>query len=935
MLRLLAYALLAWQWSNAAAAQGLGEAGITYGQPKVVPGEYNGDLSRKPLAADAASVRPKIYRPRLPGPPQTKSLTAGPALLSPSTPSAPLASMPAPIQSFAGLASSDTCTGGQCGAGWPPDPNGDVGPNHYVEAVNDAVAIYSKTGTLLASFTEDHLWVGQGTACDGNSQGDPIVAYDWLADRFVLSWFAFASTSGPFYQCIAASKTSDPVAGGWWLYPVRMDPGTPGSPPAGDFNDYVKIGLWHDCLYLAANEFTPLNAYDGVAFASVSRADLYSGAPLTLSLGWLPPSSNAFTMIPSNNLGNGANAAQAGTPNYFVSESQSGFKFEVRAFTAGANCGAGGTLSLPTNVSQAQYSFASLGNEVPQPNTARRLDNSDDRLLQKVQYRKLGGSESLWVTHNVDPCADLACTTHGPTTMQWAQINVTGGTIVTTPVQQQIYTPDATLYRWMGSLAVDGEGNMALGYSTSNGAVPNFPSIAYSGRLAADPLNTLPEGEMQLVAGAGSQLNTCGGQKCHRWGDYSAMSVDPADDCTFWYVNQYYDSQTNATSGNWQTRIGSFRFPSCLGAGLPPTTTTLASSLNPSTSGASIDLTATVSGTAAPTGTVDFRDGGSSIAGCNAVALSGGGNMPSAVCSTSSLSVGTHNIVALYSGDANNAGSNSAPLSQVVNASGGTSVNVALSSAGAVAFASTTFSSSFPASAINNGDRAGLNFGAGGVWKDATLSVWPDWVEIDFSGAQTIDRVIVYSVQDANFSPVDPSDTMTFTLRGDTAFDVQTWNGSAWITQASVSGNNLVKRTVPFASVTTTKIRVNIDAAASGKYSFLTEVEAWTPGIAPPPPAAGVTLASSANPARKNTAVTLTATVNGSEPTGMVGFTSNGASIAGCTAIALSGSGDSKTAQCITSFLNAGTFSIVAAYGGDANNPAAVSAALSESVTKK
>jgi hypothetical protein len=113
----------------------------------------------------------------------------------------------------------------------------------------------------------------------------------------------------------------------------------------------------------------------------------------------------------------------------------------------------------------------------------------------------------------------------------------------------------------MGSLAVDNQGNMALGYSTSNST--NFPSIAYSGRLATDPLNALPQTEVQLVAGAGSQTNNCGGAPCNRWGDYSSMSIDPADDCTFWYANEYYSSPANGTSGNWQTRIGSFKFPSC------------------------------------------------------------------------------------------------------------------------------------------------------------------------------------------------------------------------------------------------------------------------------------------------------------------------------------------------------------------------------------
>jgi Bacterial Ig-like domain (group 3) len=910
--------------SQESAAQSSEVVGVTYGQPEVHPAEVNGDLKLLPLAPTTLG-NPKIYRPRLPGPPSTKfqSLPAA-APSAPQPLSGPLAPMPSPTRNFPGLNFNDTCGGMQCGGGWPPDPNGDVGPSHYIEVVNTAVAIYDKTGTLLTSFEENQLWSGVGaTPCNGNSHGDPVVIYDWLSDRFVLTWFAFASGSGPFYQCIAAAKSSDPVAGGWWLYAVRMDPGGVGLPPVGDINDYAKFGLWHDCLYMAANEFTPVGAYDGIAFASFSRADLYSGAPLTYSLGYLPPSSNAFTLVPSNNQGKGTKAAQPGTPNYFVSESITAFAFEVRKFTASTNCGAGGTLSAATNVSQTTYTFQQ-GAIVPQPNTAKRLDMIDDRVMQKVQYRKIGGSESLWVTHPVGSAS-------GTTAMQWAQINVTGGTIVSTPVQQQIYAPDASLYRFMGSLAVDGQGNMALGYTTSNGSSPNFPSIAYSGRLATDPLNTLPQTEVQLIAGAGSQTNTCGGGPCDRWGDYSAMSVDPVDDCTFWYVNEYYSSQINGSAGNWQTRIGSFKFPSC--TTLPTTTTTLASSLNPSSLGANVDFTATVSGTA-PTGTVNFKDGASSIAGCSAVALSGGGNTPTALCSTSSLSVGTHNIVAMYGGDANNAGSNSAPLSQVVNGSGGTSANVALASAGAVAFASSTFSASFPVSAINNGDRAGLNFSAGGVWKDGTLSVWPDWVEIDFNGAQTIDRIIVYSVQDNDTTPVDPSDTMTFTIRGDTAFNVQTWNGSAWVTQGSVTGNNLVKRTVSFTATTTTKMRVVISAAANGKYSFLTEVEAWTPGsVLPPPP--GTTLASSLNPAKVNQSVTFTATVTGSNPTGTVAFTSGGNPIVGCTAVALSGSGNSKTALCLTSFAAKGTYSIVASYGGDGSNPSSGSAPLSEIVKRR
>jgi hypothetical protein len=546
-----------------AVAAAANDVSTAYETNRIVPFEFDGDVRElRQVPLDHQRLRP--HRRLLPGPPSMKS-KAPVAKLQSAEVSIPLAPMPSAIQNFAGLSFADTCDGGQCGAGWPPDPNGDVGLSHYILAVNDAYAIYDKTGTLLASFTENQLWsTGGANPCNGDSLGDPIVLYDPLADRWILTHIAFAFSGNdpvsPFYQCIAASKTSDPVAGGWWLYPVRMDPGGTGLPPVGALNDYPKFGIWTDCLYMAANGFhEPGDNFIGTIFASFSRSDLYSGGPLTFALGFIMNFINApspFTMIPSNLRGVLPGQLPApGTPNYFVSESTTLFSFEVRKFTAGANCGGGGTLGAATNVSQTSYT-GFPGVEVPQPNTTNLLDAIGDRLMQKVQYRKVGSSESLWVVHTVQ---NIGSTVRP----QWAEIDVTGATVDTTPVQQQIYAPDTTLHRWMGSLAVDNQGNMALGYSTSNGVAPNFPSIAYSGRLASDPLNTLPQSEVQLVAGAGSQTNTCGGDPCDRWGDYSAMSVDPVDDCTFWYTNQYYSSQENGTSGNWQTRIGSFMFPSC------------------------------------------------------------------------------------------------------------------------------------------------------------------------------------------------------------------------------------------------------------------------------------------------------------------------------------------------------------------------------------
>jgi len=539
------------------------EESITVALPSIVPREFNGDLSRIPFSPTRVGA-PYLQRKRLPGPPRGNPDQL-PAPETPLLPSAvPSAPMPSPLMSFLALSKTDACTGGACGGGWPPDSNGDVGPNHIVLTVNSSFAIFDKTGTRLAAFTENNLWSGVGsTPCNGNSQGDPVALYDWLADRFVITWFAFAVSGdnpvSPYYQCIAASKTSDPVSGGWWLYAVQMDLGGTGMPPVNTLPDYGKFGLWHDCLYMSANGFRNASTYNGVVFASFSRSDMFSGAPLTSSIGFLRYSNNAvFGMLPSNNNGVGANAVQPGTPNYFVMESFSNAGFEVRKFKSAPNCGAGGTLSTPTTVVHTPITFQQ-GSIVPQPNTSTMLDMIDDRLMQKAQYRKVAGVESVWVTHSVKNPAGINTAT------QWAQLNVTGGIVAATPIQQQIYSPDASLYRFMSSLAVDKQGNMALGFSTSNGTAPNFPSIAYTGRLATDPLGTLPRTEVQLVAGEGSQDNTCGGAPCDRWGDYSSMSVDPADDCTFWYTNQYYDSQTSGDSGNWRIRIGSFKFPTCTG----------------------------------------------------------------------------------------------------------------------------------------------------------------------------------------------------------------------------------------------------------------------------------------------------------------------------------------------------------------------------------
>ena len=360
----------------------------------------------------------------------------------------------------------------------------------------------------------------------------------------------------------------------------------------------------------------------------------------------------------------------------------------------------------------------------------------------------------------------------------------------------------------------------------------------------------------------------------------------------------------------------------------PPTTTALMSMANPANAGTTVGLVATVTGVA-PTGNVVFSEAGAALSGCAAVALAGSGDARTAQCNVATLSVGTHALVASYGGDAGNLGSSSSALLQVIDtASGG--VNVAAAAAGGVASASSVYSASYPVAAINDNDRRGAAWGAGGGWNDATANKFPDWVEIDFNGSKTIDRVIVYTLQDNYANPVEPTDSQAFSQYGVTDFTVQGWNGTSWIALGSVAGNTLVKRAVTFAPFSTSRIRVNV-TGASMLYSRLVEVEAWGT-VATGPPPSSTTVVSSLNPSNAGDLVTFTATVTGANPGGTVGFTSDGNPIGGCGASALAGSGSARTATCATGALSAGSHGIVAAYGGDAGNAASVSQPLSQVV---
>ena len=427
--------------------------------------------------------------------------------------------MPAPIASFDGLMLND-------GGGWhPPDTDGDVGPNHYIQVVNIAIGIYDKAGTLLVKMPYDTFFQGPpGSACDDQNRGDVTVNYDPLADRWIVADFSFPGDESR--QCVAVSQSGDPVSGGWYFYDFDTK-----DPIYGSWCDYPKIGVWPDGYYLTCNMFDP---WIGANVFALDRAAMLSGAPATVVM--FGTGSAYASLLPANLRGT---PPPAGAPNYMVAVDFSGL-LRIWEFHVDWTNPNDSTFTGPVDMPVAPFGYI---DSVPQRGVGQMVDTIGDRLMYLLQYRNYGDHEALFVNHTV-PSGGVAG-------VRWYEVRDPGGNPYV--YQQGTYQPDSH-YRWMGSIAADRDGNLALGYSVSSGDL--YPAIRYTGRLSGEVLGQMPQGEASLIEGSGSQVGS------NRWGDYSAMSVDPVDDCTFWYTQMYFKSN----SGTWYTRIGSFKFPSC---GLP------------------------------------------------------------------------------------------------------------------------------------------------------------------------------------------------------------------------------------------------------------------------------------------------------------------------------------------------------------------------------
>lgn len=412
----------------------------------------------------------------------------------------------------------------------PPDPSGDVGPNHYVQMVNLRTQIWDKNGNSLAGpFNSSQFWQTLGPPYSTSNDGDPIVLYDEIADRWLVTQFALPNyPNGPFYQLLAVSTTPDPT-GTYYQYAFSF----------ANMPDYPKFGIWPDGYYMSANQFSSgtLN-YVGTYVAVFNRSVILTGGAATMiyfSLG-----TSTFSFLPSDCDGT---APPAGAPNNFLmtynTTSGSGasdldiYQFHVD-WTTPANTTFTGPLLLTTPT-------LSEPNTVPQLGTTYKLDNLADRPMNRLQYRNLGTHEAMVVCQTVNAGA-------GRAGMRWWELRKTTGNW--SIYQEGTYAPNDELYRWMGSIAMDQGGNIALGYSASGSTI--YPDIRYTGRAASDPLGTMTVSETIIHASGGPQTTSN-----QRWGDYTQMTVDPSAAGTFWYTNEYIPS---SGSFNWRTRIASFSF---------------------------------------------------------------------------------------------------------------------------------------------------------------------------------------------------------------------------------------------------------------------------------------------------------------------------------------------------------------------------------------
>ncbi|RME09359.1 MAG: hypothetical protein D6802_12295 [Ardenticatenia bacterium] len=453
--------------------------------------------------------------------------------------------MPEPLMSFDGIANLTTIL--------PPDPSGAIGYDavtgrkFFMQWVNTAFAIWdvsTLTPTLLIGpVAGNTLWAGFGGLCETNNDGDPIVLFDHLAQRWLVGQFALGFPTN-FHQCLAVSQTADPT-GAWYRYDFDM----------GDaMNDYPKLAVWPEAYLLTVNQFDGSTlAWRGQGVAALERARMLEGQNARMVFFDLyDVNPNFGGMLPADLDGP---PPPAGTPAVFVEMDDDAWgwatdRLSLWHLSVDWNTPENATFGVdgaPNQILDTQPFDADMcggsRNCIPQPGGVP-LDTVADRLMYRAAYRWFGSYGAMVLNHTVD--ADGS--DHAG--IRWYELRHVAGTW--SIYQQGTFAPDSA-HRWMGSIAMDKQGNIALGYAVSSPTT--FPSVRYTGRFAGDPLGQMTLAEASLVEGGGYQTSSSG-----RFGDYSMLTLDPQDDCTFWYTQEYYAAPGTS---NWRTRIGAFRFPTC------------------------------------------------------------------------------------------------------------------------------------------------------------------------------------------------------------------------------------------------------------------------------------------------------------------------------------------------------------------------------------
>jgi len=423
-----------------------------------------------------------------------------------------------------------------------PDVNGAVGATQYLQWQNEnnnQFSVYSKTtGALVfGPIQATRLWKNLGAPCGTLLSGQNTVDYDKAAGRWVMLRHVYPA-SAPFYVCFAVSQTSD-ATGKWFVYAYNMG----NEPP-----DYPKLGIWPDAYYVAFNLLAqnPPRVFVGPEACAFDRNGMVAGGVPANPICFAP-ASTLSSLQPSDLDGN--TPPPTGSPNYFMNldvNSLDIWQFHVD-FTTPANS----TFTGPVNIPVPPFNNACFRRGdicIPELGANQPLRAWGDRLMSRLSYRNFGTYESILATHTI-----AAPTSGAVAAIRWYEIRTP---LTPTIFQKGTYQPDNT-NRWIQSMAQDKLGDIAVGYSESSAAI--YPSIAYTGRVPTDALGALETPE-SIISPPCASGQICDQVFNNQWGGYTSLSVDPVDDCTFWYTNQYYIQQGAKI---WNTRIASFKFSSC------------------------------------------------------------------------------------------------------------------------------------------------------------------------------------------------------------------------------------------------------------------------------------------------------------------------------------------------------------------------------------